>query len=173
MAQTKKAAAASTGTATVTVALKHPTGIVLEVFEKKTLQVPDGVGRLRDETVFRSTGKQYALNGNRVPVVDGVVVAPNYQIIGGYALTPGIPKDVWDKWLEQHPDSDLVENGLITAYEALDMAQDFAKENAKTRSGMEPLLRSGDPRVPKRRTREGKIVDSVGIADEQPTGVAA
>ena len=167
MAQTankqKQAATPETGTATVTVALKHPTGIVLEVFEKKILQVPDGVGRLRDETIFRSTGKQYALNGNRVPFGK----MPNYKIIAGYALTDGIPKVVWETWLEQHQDSPLVENKLIMAYEKQDMAEDFANDHQATRSGFEPLLIKGDPRVDKKKTRDGKFVDVI-----QPDGEA-
>jgi hypothetical protein len=154
---------ADNGTATVTVALKHPTGIVIEAFEKSSMSVPDGVGRLRDEIVFRSTGTQYVLNGTRVPFG----VRPKFDIVGGYALTPGVPKSVWDKWLEQHQDHPLVENNLICAHEKIDMVEDFAEEHKATRSGLEPILLRGDPRVDKKRTRDGKFVDSIETADEQ------
>jgi hypothetical protein len=156
MPRAKKVAAPETGTATVTIALKHPTGIIIEAFEKKTLQVPDGVGRLRDETVFRATGKQYPVNGNRVPFGQ----MPSYKIVGGYALTPGIPKDVWDAWLIQHHDHPLVENELISAFEAMDWAEDFSAEHQDSKSGLEPLARRGDPRAPKSRTRDGKVVET-------------
>lgn len=128
----KKEAVPATGTETVTVALKHPTGIVLEVFEKKTMQVPDGVGRLRDEVVFRSSGKRYPINGNRVPFG----ARPKFTILGGYALTEGVPKEVWDKWLEQHPDHPLVESGLISAHAKVDLAEGFATEHEASRSGL-------------------------------------
>lgn len=169
MPSPKKIAVPETGTATVTVALKHPTGIVIEAFEKKSMQVPDGVGRLRDEVVYRTTGKQYPIHGTRVPFGS----APRYKIIGGYALTEGVPKAVWDIWLEQHHDHALVQNELICAHEQLDFSQDFAEEHKATRSGLEPLLQKGDPRVDKKRTREGKFVDAIETADEQSTSAAA
>jgi hypothetical protein len=159
----KKEAAPHNGTETVTVALKHPTGIVLEVFEKKSMAVPDGRGAMRDEPMFRSTGKQFPINGTRVPFGK----APKFPIVGGYALTQGVPKDVWDKWLEQHHDHPLVENELITAFPQLDMAQDFAEEHKDLRSGMEPLLQKGDPRTPKTQNREGKFVDAIEHFDGQ------
>lgn len=149
---------AESGTATVTVALKHPTGIVLEAFEKVPTYEPVLGGGMREAFAYRSTGKQYPVNGNRVPF--GHI--PSFKIIGGYALTSNIPKDVWEIWLEQHHDHPLVENDLITAYEREDMAEDYATENAGIRSGMEAMAQKGDPRVDKRRTRDGKFVDAVG-----------
>lgn len=164
MANNKKQAS-ETGTArdVVTVALKHPTGIVIEAFEKVKTQEPVLGGGFRDSVAYRSTGQQYPLHGNRVPFGK----MPNYEIIGGYALTPNIPKEIWEVWKEQHHDSDLIKNNLITAYEKLDMSQDFAKEHETTRSGLEPLKHVGDPRVDKKRTREGKFVDAIVTADEQ------
>lgn len=170
MSTKAKAEAAKTG-ATVTVALKHPTGIVLEAFRKEKGQEPVLGGGFRDTTVWRSTGQQYPLNGNRAPF--GVV--PSYKIIGGYALTEGIPKDVWECWKEQHHDSPLLEQGLIMAYDTPEKAEGFArdKDNASLRSGMEPLARKGDPRVDKKRTRDGQTVDAIGTADEQPAQPSA
>lgn len=161
----KTAAPPETGTATVTVALKHPTGIILDVFREETAHEPVMGGGTRPVKVFRSTGKQYPLNGNRVPFG----TTPNYMILGGWALTPGIPKDVWETWLSQHHDHALVENGLIDAHENADYVEDFAKDpdRVSLKSGLEPLLRKGDPRVDKRRTREGKFVDAIEAADEQ------
>lgn len=162
----KSAASPETGTATVTVALKHPTGIILEVFREETSHENVMGGGTRSVKVFRATGKQYPLNGNRVPFG----TTPNYTILGGWALTPGIPKEVWETWQSQHQDSPLVENGLIDAHENADYVQDFAKDtdNVRRKSGLEPLLQNGDPRVDKRRTREGKFVDAIEAADEQP-----
>jgi hypothetical protein len=166
----KKAAAGETGKATVTVALKHPTGIVLEAFVKEKGQEPVLGGGFREVTVWRSSGKQYPLNGNRVPF--GVM--PSYPIVAGYALTHGIPKEVWEAWAEQHKDSPLLEQELIAAYDTADKAEDFAqdKDNAARRSGMEALSRKGDPRVDKKRQRDGTLVDGISVADEQPASPA-
>lgn len=160
----KSASAPATSGAVVTVALKHPTGVILEGFEKKSIQVPDGVGRIRDEVVFRSSGQRFEIHGNRVPFGK----TPNFPIIGGYALTKGVPKDVWEIWLEQHKDSPLVENHLISAFESHDDAEAFATEHEENRSGMEAVLKVGDPRVDKRKGRDGKFHEAVVTADEQP-----
>lgn len=152
-----------TGTATVTVALKHPTGIVLEAFEKVITKVPAGGGVMREEESYRSTGKQYPLNGNRTPF--GVI--PSYKIVDGYAMTPGVPKDVWEVWVAQHADHPLVVNHLIEAHQDIDYLAAFAREGRKLKSGLEPLQRSGDARAPRRRTRDGKFVEAMEKADEQ------
>lgn len=159
-------APAKTG-ATVTVALKHPTGIFLEAFEPSRMQVPDGVGRLRDETIFRSTGKRFEVHGNRVPFG----ATPNFPIVAGFALTHGVPKDLWETWLKQHADSDLVQNRLISAFDDGDSAADYAKDHEGTKSGMEAMLRVGDPRADKKKNRDGKFVDAIVQADEQPAAV--
>jgi hypothetical protein len=171
MAKEKATPTPKTGTDTVTIALKHPTGIVLEAFEKVATKVPDGGGRMREEMLYRSTGKQYPLYGNRVPMG----MTPNYKIIAGYALTPGIPRDVWEAWKEQHHDSPLLDqaNPLIFAHESLEQVEDFAEEGRQLRHGFEPLRKTDDPRVAKRKTRDGKFVDSVSMADDQPKSEAA
>lgn len=155
----KKASEAVTGTDTVTVALKHPTGILLEVFKPEETMEPVLGGGVRSATVHRSYGQRFALNGNRVPFG----MRPTYNIIGGYALTPGVPRELWEKWQDQHKDSDLVVNGLITAWESPADAEDFARDpdNIELRHGAEPLRRKDDPRTPKNQTREGKFVDAI------------
>ena len=154
---------------TVTVALKHPTGIVMEAFREERSQEPVLGGGFREVKVWRSTGRQYPINGNRVPF--GQI--PDYKIVGGYALTEGVPKDVYDIWCEQHSDSPLVEHKLLMAFASSDRAEGFAREHASTRSGMEPVAKSGDPRVDKKRTHDGKVVDGIVVADEQPAERAA
>ena len=159
-----KASKAETGTATVTVALKHPTGIIIEAFTQDVAHEPVMGGGTREVTVFRSTGKQYTINGNRAPFG----VRPDFDIVAGYGLTHGVPKDVWERWLEQHHDSPLVQNNLICAHESVDHVKDEARDGAKLKSGLEPMLQKGDPRAPKKMDRQRKFVDAIEVADEQP-----
>jgi hypothetical protein len=159
----------ATGTETVTVALKHPTGLVLECFREEAGSEPVLGGGMRKVAVWRSTGQQYVVHGTRVPAG----ATPNYPIVAGYALTHGVPKEVWETWLKQHKDSPVVLNHLIRAYASGEDAAAFAKDHEATRSGLEPLLRRSDPRVDKKRNRDGKFVDAVVVADEQPSNQAA
>lgn len=169
-APSKQAMKAETGTDTVCVALKHPTGVVIEAFRQEKGQEPVLGGGFREVKVWRPTGKQYPVNGNRFPF--GTV--PSYKIENGYALTEGVPKDVWKAWLEQHQDHPCVEQRLIAAFDSEAQALAFArtKDNAVLRSGMEPLALKDDPRVDKKRTRSGEVVDAMSIADEQPKASA-
>lgn len=163
----KQGAKPETTGETVTVALKHPTGIILEVFEQTKQPVPDGVGRLRDETIWRSTGKQYPLNGNRLPFGK----LPTFPIVGGYALTKGIPKEIWETWAEQHKDSDLVKNELIGARPTMQEAADWARERGSTKSGMEPLV-EGDARADKRIAKakeQPKLVQEQDPDNQEPS----
>jgi hypothetical protein len=121
--------------AKVTVACKLPHGLILRVFGFDTRSEPVMGGGSKEVKVARQIGESVTLNGNAVPFGK----APEHPIIGGYALTHGVDKELFDKWLEQNRDSDLVRNRLIFAYESQDKAVDRAKEHAKARSGLEPI----------------------------------
>lgn len=154
-----------TGRETVTVGLKHPHGIVIQAYveDMEDELIPGGT---RPRKVWRATGTQYVINGNRVPAG----VAPDFPIEGGYALTPGIPKEVWECWRDMNKKTHPLlagDNPLIMAYDSPSFLKDAAKEAKNTRSGLEPLLRNDDPRVAKRRDG-GKFVDSVSMHDQQP-----
>lgn len=139
--------------ARLTVACKLPHGLRLRVFKETLHSEPVIGGGMRDVATFLPDGPQVVLNGNAVPY--GRV--PNYTIIGGYALTPNVDADFFNKWLAQNKDSDVVRNALVFAFEKLDGAVSEAKSNAKLKSGLEPLDVSpgpkgvglADPRVPK------------------------
>lgn len=131
--------------AKVTVACKLPHGLVLRLFrmEEEAELVMGGGTRMRK--VARPTGEQVVLHGNAVPF--GTI--PMHRIIGGYALTEGVDKDFFDAWLEQNKSAAYVRNGLVFAYEKAEATEGRARENASRLSGLEPLNKDGDPRVPK------------------------
>lgn len=161
-AASPRATRPATGTATVTVALKHPNGIVLEAFDPHETHEPVMGGGTRKVTIYKANGQRFVLNGNRTKFGE----APKCPIIGDYALTQGVPVDLWNRWLEQHKDSPLVMNNLIFAYEKADMSEDAAVEGARLRSGMEPINASDDVRIPRRRDREsGKMVQAIEKAN--------
>ena len=157
----------ATGTATCVVALKHPTGIILEVFQEMEVNIPDGRGSMRIDKLFQGTGEKFPLHGNRVPF--GRI--PNFEIVNGYALTQNIPVEIWNGWLKQHKDHPLVQNNLINALKSVDDAKAFARDGRELRSGLEPMRKPNkdgsnpDPRTPKRRNAEGKFVEAIEPGD--------
>ena len=132
---------------TVTVACKIPMGMILQLQEFIEVYQPGpGGSRVVKEAV--RTGPRYTVRGNRLPF--GVI--PDFQMTStnnGYALTPGIPKDFWDQWVEQNKMADYVVNKIIFAYEQLADVKACAEEHEKRKSGLEPIdpMKSPDRRV--------------------------
>lgn len=144
---------------TVTIGLKLPNGLILQLQSEQDVRFPVMGGGFHVEKQMRPdySKPSYTLHGNRFPFGE----QPRCLIVGGFAMTPGIPLDFWKLWREQNKDLDLVKSGLIFAQETADSARDEAKDKATLRSGLEPLSQKNDPRVDKRRDREGKLVDTV------------
>lgn len=139
-----------TGTATVNVALKYPNGLVLRVYEMEEDFEPIlGGGQKSIKKAFQ-VGEDVVLNGSSLdPERLRGGQLPTYPHVGGFGITRGVPKELWEKWLAQNADLPLVKNGLIFAYEDLDRASAVARERAGVESGMEPI----DPDNPSKRTR--------------------
>ena len=114
----------------VTVACKHPPGIVMRVFEWNEEDVPVFGGGVKRQQVARPTGDQVVIHGPGHPFGE----LPRFAMEGGYALTTNVDAEVWDTWYEQNRHSDLVKNNVIKAYEKPDMAADWAKRD-KLRGG--------------------------------------
>jgi len=133
--------------ATVTVACKLPNGLLIQLFEPYSVQVPILGGGTREELRHRRVGETYHIRGPIAPF--GQV--PKTEIAAGYALNTGVPRDLWEKWLEQNADSDLVRNKIVFAHGAAGDARDEAKEHEKTKTGIEPLdtsfVQKGDRKV--------------------------
>lgn len=130
----------------VTVALKHPAGIYLQLYEMVEKDQLTAGGTFRSVKESVPVGERIRLNGTAHPF--GAI--PDYRIVAGYALTEGVDKEFFDKWMEQNKLSSLVKNELIFAYESAADTAAQASDGANVRSGLEPLAQSGDPRAPRR-----------------------
>ncbi len=138
---------------TVTVACKFPHGIILRTFEMVD-KWDDGAKRMGKES--RQRPGMFTIKGTGNPKKVGR--EHQAQIVGGYAITQNVPANLWKAWLEDNKDSDLVKNQLIFAFEKLIDVEAKARDNAKSRSGLEPLnpdkiIKNGqrvpaDPRIP-------------------------
>jgi len=138
-----------TGTATVTVACKLPHGLNMRVYDWEKVEYQLLGGGMKSAREARPRETTYRLNGNSVAQNR----APGCEIVGGFALTHGIPKDFWDLWLEQHKDWPAVKNGFIFAYEKPDATRGESREKKNLKTGLERL----NPK---------KLPRGVAIADE-------
>ncbi len=121
--------------ATVTVALKHPHGLVLRLYDMVEVNEPVMGGGSRLVKVARYNGKQVILKGYS-PKGSSV---PLPAVDSSFALTSGVPKDFWDAWLAQNRDHPFVVNGIIFASTDSKYVGDKSREREELRCGMEPL----------------------------------
>lgn len=123
--------------ATVTVASKLPMDFVLKLYtwtKRNELVMGGGTREVRVAEAARGV-KQFIVQGNSWAQNKGA----HQQIVGGFAITHGIPKDFWDQWLEQNKDSDIIVNGMLFAHGETASAISEAKEKEKEKSGLERL----------------------------------
>jgi hypothetical protein len=119
----------SSGTATVTVGCKLPHGLMLDITEEG------------------KAGRRFRIKGSN-----------SAGIIGGFGLTPGVPKDLWDAWHKKHEQLEFVRNGLVFAYDKTGDASARAKEvGGDLSSGLDPI----DPNKKRNKIETLKTEDTV------------
>lgn len=162
----------ATGTDTVVVCCDIPMGHILEIFDvyEEVSFMQNGREIKENRSVRRP--ERWAVHG---PVNFGALVLAGREINvdfrvvkgntpdAGYALTPGIPTDFWDAWLEQNKRGPLVTGHHVFAMRDEQRASGKAKEFRDMRSGLQGLDPSGDYRVP-----SGRIVRKFDRTDNSP-----
>lgn len=151
----------ATGTDTVTVACNLPNGLILQVYDVEvvTNYLPNGREIKENVATLNLAIGQHVLNGQKL---DHAALAaanmPDYRVIRGstpdtgYALTSGVPRDLWEAWLSQNKTSPLVANRHVYASSTESRAADEAREYKDIRSGLQGLNQAGDYRVPNGRS---------------------
>jgi hypothetical protein len=120
---------------TVTVACKLPAGLTLRVFDMVDTFEPIVGGGMRTVKVAQERPERAIVKGWSHPQN----MAPNVQLVEGFALTPNVDKDLWEAWKAQNEKSDVVKNGLIFAHEKPANTEAEAKDKKSVRSGLERL----------------------------------
>ena len=140
--------APQSGTDTVSIALKLPNGLVLQAYEmvQSREQSPSG---FRDVPLAKAVGEPFTLHGAELPRGTSRPLDLEYLVIGGFAITPGCPRDLWENWYAANRDSHLVRAGLIFMVTDGRDARAEAKSRAAIESGFEPI----DPDDPMRKTK--------------------
>jgi hypothetical protein len=132
------------GNKTVTVACRLPNGLDLRLFRMEEWDEPVMGGGFRKTKRAVQYGEVVTLKGTAVPFGSAPTASPH-----GYALTHGVPADVWEQWLEQNKQSPIVLNHQVFAQPTPARANDMAKEHKSARSGLEPITPDTDKRIPR------------------------
>jgi hypothetical protein len=151
-------AATPTGNGTVTVACKLPHGVWLRVFKTEDWDEPVMGGG------YRKTTRAVELAEHRV-LIGGVAapfgMSPASPMSFGYALTHNVPAQVWEKWVEDNRDSDIVRKKLIFAFAKDADVIAATREHETVKSGLEPLDPHNLPReFQAKRTGVGQLEKS-------------
>lgn len=131
---------------TVTVACALPHGFQLQLQEKKLFSAPsrDDASRMEERSVH--VGAAITINGAaRNRDTKRMVSGDAVPMAGGYALTPGVDKDTWDKWRAQMADWPPLKSGQVFASERDDMTKGRARDGQSGPSGFEPYNPSSPP----------------------------
>lgn len=108
----------------------------------------------REIKQYAKTGPIVRIRGAAYPRGEAPEGFPDKpEMIAGYALTRGVDKDFWDKWVKQHAKAPYVISGMIMAWSKEDNLKDAVKERKGELSGLEPIARNKtditDARLPR------------------------
>jgi len=131
----------ATGTATVTVACKLPNGLILRGFRwcDETEVGPTGSRQVRVCRAIEGESFTVAGNGGIGFMASNLVDLMGRHVPGGFGITHGVPKDLWENWLEFNKDTELVRTGLIFALPSESDVAIEARSREPLRSGLEPI----------------------------------
>lgn len=132
--------------AKVAVYLNHPTGIVIQRYQFAEYDEMVLGGGVQRRKISEPVGPAITLYGNR-PGRQGT--EQTHMIVANHGVTHGVPKDLWDWWIVAYKDMPLVRNGLIFAHEDSSRGEAQARAMRDERSGLEALMKDGDPRAPR------------------------
>jgi hypothetical protein len=124
----------------VYVACKIPNGITITGYREHTERELVQGGGVRDIKMWRPTGHACTIDGPAAPFGQ----QPKARVVAGFAITEGVPKEIWDSWFEHNAEQIYVQRGLIFASEKLDAVEGHARAHKTVTTGFEGI----DPAKP-------------------------
>lgn len=123
---------------TLTVGCKLPHGIMLQLFQFEEVTEPVMGGGVRQSQIARPIAgyEPVKLNG-----FANYLNQPAQKLTyGGFGMTYGVPKDIFNQWMKDNKDSEIVKKGLVFAIEGEPSGAQLEGQNRKElKSGLEPL----------------------------------
>ena len=139
------------GAQTVVVACKFPRGLRIRCGSFQEVRVPTPGGTFATEKRWVANGNVIKINGpGRGMKSDD----PDSANRDGFALTFNVDKEQMDQWLADNKYSPIVTSGMIKVHASRNELKAMTRELAGLKTGLEPLNPDGDPRTPRRVTRE-------------------
>ena len=151
--------------AKVTVYCNLPNGLRIHadrMIEQRELILGGGSRMVK---IAERVGPDVLIHGNASPRMPDGKVIERHRMIAGYAVTDGVPKDIWDAWIEANRDSAAVRNKCIFAHQKVENGDAEARDNRERRTGLEPFEQDGDPRRPRGRNNVGDITRATETAE--------
>lgn len=149
---------------TVVVACKMPNGIVLQNTHMEPYReaVPGG---FRESKRAIREPETYVLNGSALkPEIIQSGDLP-YAVVHGAALTHGVPREFWERWLHANAGSDLVKRHVVFAHKSEASVRAMAKEFSGSKTGLEPI--DPDPAALNRRVQPPRGMRIEPLRDER------
>ena len=143
-----KQTAPASGTDTVSVACKVPGGWMLQLHEQRAYSEVTPMGHREYKQWYpieednQGRPAQFRLNGPAHPQDQG----PRCRVILGFAITKGVPRDLWERWLEQNKTLPAVRKGMIHEFIDRGSIEEFKGE----RTGLERINPKNPPRLSNR-----------------------
>jgi len=120
-------------------------GMVLDVAEYDRVRINHpGLGRIWENRIRPDSKKTVTVEGSARSQWTETVGDRDVRLIGkpaqkaGYGFTM-IDESFWRKYVEQHPDSEVIKSGLLFAAPTLKAAREKARAHLQLRSGLEPV----------------------------------
>lgn len=137
----------------VTVASKLPMALILQLYRMEERQKTDrGTTWIEKEAVH--DGPPFAIIAGTAypngPAPDGMELPEKPAMVAGYALTPNVSREKWERWLEANKSTMMVVNRLVFAYPTIDAVRSECRANRDVQSGLQPYNPQGDVRLPKK-----------------------
>jgi len=151
---------------TVTVICKIPMGMILHIHKAEDITEVTPAGN-------RKTVRHFPDEKAGTVTINGPAhaqnEAPRCKVVGGFALTEGVSKAFFDKWMQQTGIAlPAVEKGLIQAFPDNAKASAAARENKKALVGLERLNPNALPDMGggfKIKTDEGQVA-AINLTEE-------
>ena len=125
---------------TLFVACKHPNGLELTCYDQVEahLATPGGVEKTK---VWKRNGARSFLVEGPAMTVNPHAAGPHLmrfkEQFGGYSITPGCPKDVWEHWSKFN--QNMLEAKIVQAFSSQSDAIAWCRTQRDVRSGLEPI----------------------------------
>ena len=147
-------------TRTVYVACKLPSGLRLQTDTmcKVNEAIPGGF-----RTVDQAVPDEGLFEARGISLPAGHSAA---YIVHGFAITPGCPAELWEKWYETRSHLQVVKNNLVMAHEDRNWLVSWCKSHRDQKSGLEPVDPNNPPQIDRRFKITRGTRDNEDVSDE-------